>query len=264
MSVRTENAAKASAWLASIEKSKTFKSYIENAIEKTCIRYGDDIYTDSTKSYLNEKVAESKQKAFIDLLPYTTGDALFDMEYDSKRIAVLNFSSYFNPGGGFLKGAITQEESLCHISGLYNVLSSLDIYKERKEQDRKIPPEYGDEIIYSPGVPFVQGYDTSNKPMLVDVVTCSAPNCNRVPIAHSDSYRKAIDRRALGIYIEPYLQGCDVLILGAWGCGVFKNDPALIASVFKELNDKFGCLYSKVVYAIPNKQVYKIFENVFE
>ena len=28
---------------------------------------------------------------------------------------------------------------------------------------------------------------------------------------------------------------CDVLVLGAWGCGVFRNDPDMVAGIFREL-----------------------------
>ena len=32
--------------------------------------------------------------------------------------------------------------------------------------------------------------------------------------------------KLLGLAIH---QGCDVLVLGAWGCGVFRNDPAMVS-----------------------------------
>lgn len=262
MSVRTENAAKANAWFADIEKSKTFKKYIDKSIKKTEVKYGDQIYTGSTANYINEKLKDPEFERYIELTAETTGDALFSLDTVSHAVAVLNFASYFNPGGGFLKGSISQEESLCHISGLYNILSNLKIYEERASR-KKTPPEYEDEIIYSPGVPFAQGYDVNGRIILADVITCAAPNCNRVPIAQQEAYKKAVVNRIYGIYTEPYLHGCNVLILGAWGCGVFKNDPTFVASIFKEMNDKFGQLYKKVIYAIPNEQIYKEFERVF-
>jgi uncharacterized protein (TIGR02452 family) len=47
------------------------------------------------------------------------------------------------------------------------------------------------------------------------------------------------------------LHGNDTLILGAWGCGVFQNDPAVIAQLFKDvLTTTFKNQFKKVVFAI--------------
>lgn len=262
MSVRTENAAKAKAWVASIKKSDRFKEYVNKSVKDTEVRFGDQIYSNYIASYIEEKLKSTDHEGEIVLSSNTTGDELFSLQGKGDKVAVLNFASYFNPGGGFLKGAIAQEESLCHISGLYNVLCELEIYTARSAKE-KVAPEYEDEIIYSPGVPFSQDYKVDGDIVLADVLSCSAPNCNRVPIAQIEQYKKAIEKRVLGIYTEPYLHGCSTLILGAWGCGVFKNDPVLIASAFKEMNERFSSLYKKVIYAIPNVQIYRVFENVF-
>ena len=43
-----------------------------------------------------------------------------------------------------------------------------------------------------------------------------------------------------------------ILILGAWGCGVFHNDPKHIAELFmRMLKNEFNCVFEKVVFAIP-------------
>ena len=47
---------------------------------------------------------------------------------EGKKVAVLNFASFKNPGGKFLDGSTAQEECLCYCSYLYNVLESF--YKE--------------------------------------------------------------------------------------------------------------------------------------
>lgn len=55
-------------------------------------------------------------------------------EFPNSKIAALNFASFKYPGGGFLKGSSTQEESLCHKSILYNILQRQreDFYGENK------------------------------------------------------------------------------------------------------------------------------------
>ena len=55
-------------------------------------------------------------------------------------------------------------------------------------------------------------------------------------------------------------------VLGAWGCGVFKNDPGMVAEVFHEhLSGEFATAFDRVVFAIPGKHTenYQAFADVF-
>ena len=59
----------------------------------------------------------------------------------------------------------------------------------------------------------------------------------------------------------------DTLILGAFGCGVFKQDPEQVALIFDEfLSTDFENVFETVIFAIPdrNSKNYKAFERVFK
>jgi uncharacterized protein (TIGR02452 family) len=59
------------------------------------------------------------------------------------------------------------------------------------------------------------------------------------------------------------------LVLGAWGCGVFQNNPIMVASLFAEMlgaNGTFRSCFNHIVYAIydqsKNQEVLRTFQNI--
>lgn len=185
-------------------------------------------------------------------------------KYCSENTTILNFASFRKPGGGFTKGSIAQEEALCHESILYNVLSGFDdYYKYNNEYISKSNNSlYADRAIYSPGVIFVRENQQKN----VNVITCAAPNraSERVRnVTYEENYRaiKSRVRFVLGIAEE---NKTDVLILGAWGCGVFGQNASEIAQVFKDEINK-NCNIKKIIFAIPQRddKNYERFLRVF-
>ena len=44
------------------------------------------------------------------------------------------------------------------------------------------------------------------------------------------------------------------LVLGAWGCGVFGNDPAVVAAAFAARLAKAGGSFDQVVFAVLDRQ----------
>lgn len=265
MSTKTENAEKARRWRMEIEDHDSFCKYISNSLKNTKV-VQDTLLSHGDMRYIKQKAKlrkEVKSVAEVIVNSRTTYEEL-KRQYDDKmpQIGVLNFASYFNPGGGFTKGAIAQEESLCHVSGLYEILRNLPVYEERKAAEN-IPAEYRSELIYSPMVPFTMNEGSCGPVYLVDVVSCAAPNCNRIPISRLKEYYKILKHRIEAIYCMPYIEGCTKVILGAWGCGVFKNDPNVVARMFNDCNNRYGVLYDEVIYAIPNDKMEQIFAEVF-
>lgn len=182
------------------------------------------------------------------------------------RTALLNFASFNNPGGGFLGGSMAQEEALCHASFLCNVLENFMWYYEenRKDPNRGM---YYDRAIYSPDIRFFQ----NDQSITVDVITCAAPN-HSVGL-NSGKFSKEENTEALDSRIKFILEiatanSAETLILGAFGCGVFKQDAKEVATLFKKWLQEFQC-FKKVVFAVPtmnkvSKKNYEAFKQVFE
>lgn len=172
--------------------------------------------------------------------------------YSSPYVSVLNFASYKNPGGKFLEGSSAQEESLCHASNLYNVLSELkDYYEWNKKHLSKAL--YMDRAVFSPSIVFLTKrncYEACN------VITCAAPNytaakryCN---VSEEDNI-EALKSRINFLLTVLAINNQKTIILGAFGCGVFGQNPTIVANIFKEfLNTKFNGVFENVVFAIPD------------
>lgn len=175
---------------------------------------------------------------------------------------VLDFASYTNPGGGFLKGSLSQEESICRMSGLYPVLEkNSSIYDERKKDG--FTPYYGDDLIYCQDVPFI--INGRGKAHFADVIVAAAPNMKAIEekkLYSQDAVEVLLNRMEL-IYLLPAQFGVTVLLLGAFGCGVFGNDPKMVAEHWQYLSmDKYAGLYKQVTHPVFDNQQFKIFKGI--
>ncbi len=184
---------------------------------------------------------------------------------------VLNFASAKNPGGGFLSGAEAQEESLARSSSLYPCLTAnFAMYEYNRKGNSCL---YSDWMIYSSKVPVFRNDDGSlvQKPYLVSFLTSPAVNAgvikrNEASKIHLiESVNKERARKFLWIANR---ENHKTLILGAWGCGVFQNDPQMIAQIFSDLlKGEFANCFGHVMMAIydrtSTKKVYNAFAEVF-
>lgn len=174
------------------------------------------------------------------------------------RIAALNFASGRNPGGGYLRGARAQEEDLARGSALYETLVTQPAYYAR---NRAFESEiYTDHLIYSPDVPFFRDdtYALLDAPFLCSVLTSPAPNAGAVLERDPDAgprIARALAHRAETILAVAAAQGHRRLVLGAWGCGVFRNDPAEVAQLFARLlaDPRFAGAFDHVTFAIHDR-----------
>lgn len=176
-----------------------------------------------------------------------------------QKVAALNFADPFIPGGLVKRGVFTQEGCLCRCSNLYESLTMDSCVNFYYKYNRKTKTNPINELIYSKNVMFFKdnNYLDLDRNIFVDIITCPAP----IKCRDSEKIRRKID---FILYVAAQNK-IDTLILGAWGCGAFLNNPYLIASIFKEELSHYK-MFSNVIFAIkPNKQNnnYEIFKNIF-
>lgn len=183
-------------------------------------------------------------------------------------IGVLNFASAKNPGGGFLNGAKAQEESLTVSGALYPTLTAHPEYYEANRANRSMM--YLDYGIYSPEVVLFRdgAFRLTDTPVRADVLTLPAVNMGQVLLKGEDAAqaRRVMRRRmklALGIFAE---KGAKHLVLGAYGCGVFRNDPREIAAWWRELMEEgmgrqFASVFHAVLDSSREQACIRAFEN---
>ncbi|MEU0883839.1 TIGR02452 family protein [Lentzea sp. NPDC005914] len=171
-------------------------------------------------------------------------------------IAALVFASARNPGGGFLNGAQAQEESVARASALYPcLLAAGDFYRHHRAHEDLT---YTDRVIYSPRVPVFRD-DRGNllpEPYPVSFLTAAAPNLGAILRNQPDRAEgvpAVLLRRAARVLQVAAAHGHRRLVLGAWGCGVFGNDPVVVAETFRNaLQD--NRFFEHVVFAVLDGQ----------
>lgn len=215
----------------------------------------------------NWKPTLSKQgSGVIEVLPLLTTDALIRLHRENPdgRTLVLNFASAKNPGGGFENGASAQEESLARQSGLYAAIRNRSEFygPHRNSGD----PLYSDRMLYSPLVPFFRNGDDEllDVPVLADILTVAAPNATAARNQGIDEQKitESLQRRIERLIFFIAERNPDRAVLGAFGCGVFGNDSATTAKLFKKaIAESGGAVdYS---FAIPPGDNLDFFRSVF-
>lgn len=175
-------------------------------------------------------------------------------------VAVLNFASARNPGGGYLNGAQAQEEALCRGSALYTCLSRVPDFYAAHRADRS--PFYSDRVIHSPAVPVFRDERGRllEEPYAVGFLTSPAPNAGVIARQNpADAVRipGALASRSERVLEVAAAEGYRRLVLGAWGCGVFRNDPAQVAAAFRTLladGGRFAGRFERVVFAVLDRR----------
>jgi uncharacterized protein (TIGR02452 family) len=183
------------------------------------------------------------------------------------RVAALNFASARHPGGGWLSGARAQEESLARASALVPCIADDPMYARHERMRDAL---YTSSAIYSPDVPVFRDDDGRllDEPYRVAFIT--APAVNAGVVIERDRSRRAeigaaMRERVARVLAIAATHGHDALVLGAWGCGVFKNDPAEVAAIFDTaLRGPFASAFATVVFAVLDTSSERRFIGPFE
>lgn len=176
----------------------------------------------------------------------------------SSAVGVLNFASARNPGGGFLGGSQAQEESLARSSALYASQTSPAAARFYEHHRREPSLLYSDHVLVSPACPVFR--DDAGRllpaPYEVTFITAAAPNRNAVAQNQPELLPEipaVLERRSAAVLAVAIAVGLSDLVLGAWGCGVFGNDPALVAQIlFAHLRPggRFHGCFARVDFSI--------------
>lgn len=177
-------------------------------------------------------------------------------KYRGQKVLVLNFASATTPGGGVLWGSSAQEEALCRCSTLYPCLTTDALWNGyyRFHRDRQ-EDLYTDACIYTPDVLSIKT-DTVDPCRLppeewqtIDVLTCAAPNLREKSLDEAALYDLHV-QRGRQILAAAAVHGADVVILGAFGCGAFRNPPRVVASAYRQILPIFARAFRTVEFAV--------------
>lgn len=175
------------------------------------------------------------------------------------RVLALNFASARHPGGGFLKGSQAQEESLARASGLYACIAQFPQMYETNLRFRSCL--YTDHMIYSPDVPVFRNDEDGllERPYVLSFITAPAVNIGALRSNEPDKLSEVepvMLARIEKLLSLAVIHGHELLVLGAWGCGVFANDPDRVAGWFHRHlagEGKFTGAFRKVVFAVLDR-----------
>lgn len=247
---------------------------------------GNRIYsfdtTNTTKLFTNmdEVIAEVKNKSKIgntkiEVRNEGTVDAVFRLSKGNQKnlsLGVLNFASAYNPGGGFESGAMAQEECLAYCSDLYKkqVDGAWDYYELHRANRN---PLYTDTMFMSNVTFFRNGnFGLVSNPTMCSVLTSPAVNMGAIKIRTQENLNKAKvimkNRMRKILYLFAYYD-CKDLVLGAFGCGVFANDPNDVAKFWYELlydeglKDYFNSITFSILDRPGRGSNIEVFKNYF-
>ena len=260
-----------------IDSDSVLSASVAAAKKKTTVFYEDD-YPDFDAGNVRSGIIA------------VTGDRSFQAamrlheENPQARIAVMNFANAFHAGGGVTSGASAQEECLCRTSTLYQLIYRRTLrdtfYKHNHDHGT---PKATDSLVYTEGVIICKTDEDLPKRMpkeewvTVDVITIAAPDLRRksnvhAPLVNGGSFMNNAElfgyhvKRAIHMMTCAAAKGADILVLGAFGCGAFENDPEVVARAYKTALQEFPKVFEKIEFAVycspRDVRNYEVFKKV--
>lgn len=244
-----------------IKKSNTIYKQATDALKENTRVFddADNIFTDK------ELILNDNMK--ISVVAGGTVSTAYKMKVsDNKYVAMLNFADAKRPGGWVAEGAQTQEENICRCTNLYAAITQpkcmtnyygLNLKAGIPDSERHYNEPYTDALIYSPSVAiFKDDITYDDVPVrFVDVITSPSP-CGNVGGVES-----ILEHRMRGIFKVAHYYGVTSIVLGAWGCGAFGQNPEVVAKCFANVLKELP-LFDEVVFAIRPTAVRDYWDDV--
>ena len=247
---------------ADTEKIYNNSEDLKNAVENTI--QNQYIVSDNSQIKPFEKTPKYSQPAKVLVSMNRTFQAAEN--YKDEKVCVLNFASARYPGGGVKTGASAQEECLCRCSTLYFAISEKNTVKNFHQKhdfmirNGQMDFTYNDDCIFSPDIVVFKSDDgayrylSEDKQYQVDVITCAAPNLNRLHTGITESKLREIhESRARRILDIAKSENEEVLVLGAFGCGAFRNPPEIVAQVWADVLKDYLYDFKTIEFAVMSK-----------
>lgn len=198
------------------------------------------LYTPEKVAQLPAQDISGNDPIRITLRNQDTLEAAFELHQrrkeNEKPVLILNFANPHRPGGGIRSKPGTQEEHLCVKT---TVLCSLEteegwpFYQTNLDCGTQAQT---DTVLFSPNTMVIRNSDLSLRedPFPVAVMTVSAPIASRMEPEELPDLESILHNRIQGMLRAAAAEGYTRLVLGAWGCGNFGNDPELVARLFHD------------------------------
>lgn len=240
----------------------TLRSAVQNSIKNQTFI--------AEKSHVDVVASTANKKATVVVSGKRSLEAAESYAKQGKKVCVLNFASATNPGGGVVNGSSAQEECICRCTTLYPCLNTETMWQQFYEPHRKLGnPLYNNDCIYTPDVCVFKS-DISFPETLsveewwsVNILTCAAPNLRERPSNAMNPCAGNVAAKVTPAELEELLtarikrifevaahEDNEVLILGAFGCGAFRNPPELVAKVFYKVMKDYIDYFEVIEYAV--------------
>ena len=244
-----------------IKNDPDLSASIPEAKKNTTVYFEDDYPVFDMTKTKDTVITVSKDRS------YEAAMRLHRQNPDAK-IAVMNFANAFHPGGGVTKGSCAQEECLCRTSTLYPLLYRKYLrdtfYKHHYDLNT---PKATDSLVYTEGVIICKTDEDLPKRMpkenwvKVDVITIAAPDLREksnkhAPLVNGGTYMNNAElfgyhvKRAIHMLTCAAAKKADILVLGAFGCGAFENNPEVVARAYKTALQEFPKVFDRIEFAV--------------
>lgn len=261
-----------------IESDKDLSDSVAKAKKLTEVFYEDDYPDLNVDNTYDTDITVTSDRSFQAAMRLVAHNPVC-------KVAVMNFANAFHAGGGVVRGASAQEECLCRTSTLYPLIYRKSLYYSfYKYHKDKNTPKASDSLIYTEGVVICKTDEDLPKRMdkkdwvTVDVITIAAPDLRK----SSNVFFELVNgggnmndaelfgyhvKRAIHMFTVAASKGADVLVLGAFGCGAFQNNPEVVARAYKIAIQEFPKVFKKIEFAVycppGSSKNYDVFSKAF-